>query len=47
MLKGAKVFRRAVQNIENHPAVKEVYNADLSHVQRYLITKLCIAPTSR
>jgi len=47
VLRGARGFGGILRMLENHPAVKEVYNADLSHVQRYVITKLCIAPTSR
>ena len=43
----ASTFDGLLNTVELLPQVKAVYNVDLLHVQRYLFTKLNVAPTSK
>jgi DNA polymerase elongation subunit (family B) len=43
----AETFDGILRTIELLPQVKAVYNGDLLHVQRYIFTKLNVAPTSK
>ena len=46
-LDGISKYKQLVTAIESSPHVKVLYNTDLLHVQRYLFTKLRVAPMSK
>ncbi len=44
---GAHNFKTLLKGVEKLSQVKELYNTDLLHVQRYIFSKLCTPPTSK
>ena len=40
-------YKTLERKLEHDPRVSQLFNADLSHIQRYLFTELKIEPTSK
>jgi len=40
-------YKTLERKLEHDPIVSQLFNADLSHIQRYLFTELKIEPTSK
>ena len=40
-------YKALERKLEHDPRVSQLFNADLSHIQRYLFTELKIEPTSK
>jgi hypothetical protein len=45
-LQSTRYYTQFINKLEKDYRVKQFFNTDLSHVQRYLFTKLTIEPTS-